>query len=577
MNETWDKTDVSNGSQPNGAILGSGSVSLTTNTAFSSSTASYSITPSSGSIRLWKLNSSTGLYENFGTSGNVSAGATLTFYVEGLSNTTTKSDVKVQVNWSTSITVDGVSKTLSHSSTARAGVWEVDIDMASDNGNLTPPPSGRVADEIEASDKVQFPGCFIFKSRGFASGLGLEGNPLGDIRTATVTYTLKKPFDKATADVTIGYPSVNIPRVGEGIQHVGASNKPRYILAGGGLRLWKDARTDGRSFKDGGNFVPPGTYKWSEVFGDSDSGSLTIEYVDKEASTVSGKQLLTVKAVDPAFTAEDKLNAFAFPEDILISTLDNGLIKKGDALTLKLNNLSVDDYSYLNSKIEWQTRQMQLSGAFLPWVARGSGLVHAAPANVAGIFEVRAKINVNGGTEAIYSRKDDDIHSRPSGIPNSTYHHEGAPECVGVYTNNWQKNILNQARPNLGATNYARAAKFLNFPNPSNKCNQFVAHKATDAGAIVPFINGLTNAYPPTANQWAGTESKAIPNWSLVSGAGLPEPGQVVSKGAPGSTGHCGFLDYDGAWISAGSTNVNRRADLRESLYSPGAVRNYTN
>jgi len=53
-----------------------------------------------------------------------------------------------------------------------------------------------------------------------------------------------------------------------------------------------------------------------------------------------------------------------------------------------------------------------------------------------------------------------------------------------------------------------------------------------------------------------------------------PQPGYVIARGAS-VLGHCGILDYDGAWISTGPYQINRRADLQSSTYQPVKIRKY--
>jgi hypothetical protein len=53
----------------------------------------------------------------------------------------------------------------------------------------------------------------------------------------------------------------------------------------------------------------------------------------------------------------------------------------------------------------------------------------------------------------------------------------------------------------------------------------------------------------------------------------FPQPGYVVA--CPAATGHCGILDYDGAWISAWTENVNRNANLNLPNYQPVRMRTF--
>lgn len=141
-------------------------------------------------------------------------------------------------------------------------------------------------------------------------------------------------------------------------------------------------------------------------------------------------------------------------------------------------------------------------------------------------------------------------------------------DCFGVVDEDWQINVRNKEKENLGSTAYATAAENDGIEAGEFKCNLFVGHKATDGGAIVPKLNGNNpfNPYYPIANQWAGTELKNIPGWILLPANTVPQPGYVVARGEPGGTGHTGIVDYDGAWISAGDREVNRKADVRTNI-----------
>jgi len=54
----------------------------------------------------------------------------------------------------------------------------------------------------------------------------------------------------------------------------------------------------------------------------------------------------------------------------------------------------------------------------------------------------------------------------------------------------------------------------------------------------------------------------------LLVRATYPQPGWVIARGVIGGTGHRGIIGYDGAWINAGATEVNRKADLRNAYYN---------
>lgn len=181
------------------------------------------------------------------------------------------------------------------------------------------------------------------------------------------------------------------------------------------------------------------------------------------------------------------------------------------------------------------------------------------------------------GQDFFLKRAKDDPHSAKKKDEN---------ECFGVVDEQWQINVRNQAKANLGSVAYAKSVANDNVDEDQYKCNLFVGHKATDGGAIVPKINGNNpfNKYYPIANQWAGTQVANIPSWVLLPTDTYPQPGYVVARGVAGGTGHTGIVDYDGAWIGAGTFNVNRNADLRNEIslrsgtttYQPARFHKYT-
>lgn len=56
-----------------------------------------------------------------------------------------------------------------------------------------------------------------------------------------------------------------------------------------------------------------------------------------------------------------------------------------------------------------------------------------------------------------------------------------------------------------------------------------------------------------------------LPGWRYMGEDPMPEPGMsAASYGGPPISGHCGILDYDGSWISAGKDNVNKSIHLSD-------------
>ena len=87
----------------------------------------------------------------------------------------------------------------------------------------------------------------------------------------------------------------------------------------------------------------------------------------------------------------------------------------------------------------------------------------------------------------------------------------------------------------------------------------------------MPPVGGIYMSAPPSANTWAGMPDISdpgapypIPGWTLLTDNAHPQPGNVAASGfETGASGHCGIVDYDGQWISAGGKNVNRNAQFK--------------
>lgn len=116
------------------------------------------------------------------------------------------------------------------------------------------------------------------------------------------------------------------------------------------------------------------------------------------------------------------------------------------------------------------------------------------------------------------------------------------------------------------------------------KCNIFVYHACTAGGVAVP-LTTLSDGthWPPTAKRW-WSQNVTITGWTNLLQTNEPQPGYVVSR--PGAhvtilgrdfimAGHVGILDYDGAWINAGSKTVNKFPHLTPpgGEYQPARMR----
>jgi hypothetical protein len=267
-----------------------------------------------------------------------------------------------------------------------------------------------------------------------------------------------------------------------------------------------------------------------------------------EAGNVAGPLEAILLPVDIKVVKEGETTA---PEDGLI-------VKKTDTVRYRLSPGLPDAPLLLEDKIQWHWKILKWDGTYSGWTAYedGQGHTFTAQPEDAGIYEVKATVD---GQDFFLKRAKDDPHSAKKKDEN---------ECFGVVDEQWQINVRNQAKANLGSVAYAFAVANENVGKKEYKCNLFVGHKATNGGAIVPKINGRNpfSKYYPIANQWAGTQVANIPGWILLPVNTYPQPGYVVARGAPGGIGHTGIVDYDGAWIGAGTFNVNRKADLRNDI-----------
>ena len=276
------------------------------------------------------------------------------------------------------------------------------------------------------------------------------------------------------------------------------------------------------------------------------------------------------------FDAGDSVDSYGiFVDNIILEPVDievfneetceapaDGLVTlKTETLRYRLLRYVWETPVLLADKLQWYWRILKWDGTYSDWTAyqNGQGHTFAAQPITAGIYEVKAKL---GDLEFFLERFGDDPHSTKK---------RGENDCIGIADEQWQINVRNQAKGSLGSGAYAQDVAagpiFGGIDAGKAKCNLFVADKATDGGAPVPRINGIVGTSFPFANQWSGAVTKPIPAWTLLPRETYPQPGFVVARNnAP--NGHCGIIDYDGAWISAGEFNVNRNADIRSPGYN---------
>ena len=250
------------------------------------------------------------------------------------------------------------------------------------------------------------------------------------------------------------------------------------------------------------------------------------------------------------------------------------IVKKGDILEFScFLGGSLLPSSVAN--LQWFFAARKMNGDWTPWTSIGpegqSSMFERTMSN-AGVYRVKVVLNSGQGPEFEFLRNHDEF---------AGFGKAGQFDCFGVAETDALVNFVKAAQTFLGSTYYAMQnvvpaqygwPQINNDPNTNDiiRCNIFVAHRASEVGIVVPHINGLTFAYPPLANQWAGTQDcdwttptfeDAIDHWALWrdQGSEWMKPGMVIAHPNPGDSGHCAIVDYDGEGIGAGeSGTVNK-------------------
>ena len=261
--------------------------------------------------------------------------------------------------------------------------------------------------------------------------------------------------------------------------------------------------------------------------------------------------------------------------------IDGMIAKVNDIIEFKISDISQENFPIAAQNIKWFQKQLLADGTYADWCdigqdARGVKFEHSY--DNGGIFQIKCEITANDHTIVFnYVRKQDNIMSRydPDDASETlqTEMKEGALDAIGVCDSQKKIDIRYNAKINLNSTYYAVGNDI--YPvGPGFHCNIFVAHKAGDAAATVPWFNGtFPHSYPPVANQWAGVPPDPdngypayeyhFSDWPLLASDSYPQPGMVAGKGFyTWSTGHCGIVDYDGQWISASGSKVQRHTSF---------------
>ena len=304
---------------------------------------------------------------------------------------------------------------------------------------------------------------------------------------------------------------------------------------------------------------------------DADNFSVEAHIQGVLASTALGDVALqAVFTSGDMLKSETRLLTVVRTKDVVIPAApSNGLVVlKNTPVSMSLECEPTGAGTYLTTT--WQMRRLKSDGTHEQWcpiVSNQAGVAAGFIPTQGGIYQVRALASVAaGGTDERFYVWDADENVATGSA------RRGEPKSFGVVSHMWQKTLRDCALDQLGSTAYLSSellpAQF-GFPEfPAGdlifKCNIFVAHRIVQSGLMCPKTRGWVNSYPPLANDWANP-SYEIGNWIPLTSGECPEPGYVFADPDPDTSGHMGILDFDGAGISAGISNVNRRFDLRKA------------
>ena len=171
------------------------------------------------------------------------------------------------------------------------------------------------------------------------------------------------------------------------------------------------------------------------------------------------------------------------------------LVKTGDVLDIKLQ-----DGSSISNNLVWYYRQLNRDGTFTTWTdfgAQGHANEFLYTTQAGGIYQIKAVYTGGtGSNEFIYVRSQNAAHASDSGGLYNPIYNKGQPDYVGVADTDIQIAVRQQALINLGNSAYAQSSNLVVqgstvIGSGTNKCNIFVYHKASDAGALFQPIQVL--------------------------------------------------------------------------------------
>ena len=308
-------------------------------------------------------------------------------------------------------------------------------------------------------------------------------------------------------------------------------------------------------------------------------------------SLISGVNLVLVEVV-----VRKKTEAAA-PETGL-------LVKKGDVITFDVNGPApAGEFPFPPESVKWKVRQLKHDGTTTEWAdVQGQGAELDFTTDQGGVFEAKAVVTPPGGKASDYplTRKKDAPHSSDRNGAGQVIHKVGAIDYFGVVDHQWQIDLRGKALADLGSDKYKTNGVFnapwfpyRTYQKTVNKCNIFVYHKCLEAGLEVPLVRGVLLRDPPLAIDWWNDNSLGkkdmsgniittidIPNWSRLPDDAMPQPGLVVGRPVLGGVAeqynaHVGIFDYDGSWISAGASEVNKYYHTKTLLFQPQGMRKY--
>jgi hypothetical protein len=276
-------------------------------------------------VRIWKnadRSEMITLSDNTIFDKNVSLGMTQdyveTFYVEGIKHTNTKEDVIIEAGY----TVDTAEVA---KDTAKTGVWQVDLDVDSENKAI---PWNKkdftrgiddTADAIEASNKDAHLGKIYITDPqpdvdgdgvpDWADGYGVAGGSNIDKgQFLPVIIELPEPYDVSLAKVQFGYTLSPLLTI---VPAQGTA----WSMPSAGMRLWKKDATEGRTSTD---LIKPDAdveIKWVDLAGSSRKVTLYLEAVTD--GVYAGKKELKITVTgDGSVKVEDKAVVNLLPVEV---------------------------------------------------------------------------------------------------------------------------------------------------------------------------------------------------------------------------------------------------------------------